>query len=50
MLRLFGGGLQYVKFKTGKLEECKESSLPSGYSLKFRWEEIDRRFANNRDL
>ena len=40
-----------VKFKTGNNKrEDKESSLPPGYSLKLRWEEVDRRFSKNRDL
>ena len=40
-----------VKFITGvKKGEDKESSLPSGYSFKLKWEEIDRRFSKIRDL
>ena len=52
---IWGGGAPMrennVKFKTGNNQrEDKESSLPSGYSLKLRWEEVDRRSSKKRDL
>ena len=52
---IWGGGAPMrennVKFKTGNNKrEGKESSLPSGYSLKLRWEEVDRRSSKKRDL